>query len=108
MLDSDTSLPSRLKPGIAGMVADRSKEILRLGCVDTLLRSRSRSSDKMRVKLFLGFGGTGRFVAAPGRERLPDILADFVNFRLGGETLTGPPNFLFIAAHCSGSLAAKL
>jgi hypothetical protein len=88
-----------LNPGIAGIVADRNNDIFRLGWAEALLLSLSRSSDRMRVKLFLGFAGTGRFVAAPGRDIFPDTLADLVSFLLGGEMLTGPPSFLFRVAH---------
>jgi len=87
-------------------VADLIKEIALLGPRDSLLRSLSLVS--MRFKLFRGFAGTGRFVAAPGREAEPEKLADFDSLGFGGETTTGPPNLRFMTAQRSGRRAEKL
>ena len=47
-------------------------------------------------------------VAAPGREGALEKLADLESFSLGGETTTGPPSFLLMVAHLSGSREEKL
>jgi hypothetical protein len=69
---------------------------------------RSLSSVNTRCKLRRGFAGTGRFVAAPGRDGAPEKLADFDNLGLGGDTTTGPPNLRLMVAQRSGSRAEKL
>ncbi len=47
-------------------------------------------------------------VAAPGREGALEKLADLESFGLGGDTTTGPPSFLLMVAHLSGSREEKL
>lgn len=69
---------------------------------------RSRSSVSTRCKVRRGFTGTGRFVAAPGREGAPGKMADLESLGLGGERTTGPPSFRFMIAHRSGRRAEKL
>lgn len=99
------SLVSLFSPGTAGMVADLIKEIARSGPRDTLRRS--RSSVNTLCKLRRGFAGTGRLVAAPGREG-PEKLDDLDRRGFGGVMATGPPNLRLIAAQRSGSREAKL
>jgi len=77
-----------------------------LGPLDILRRS--RSSVSTRCKLLRGLTGMGRLVAAPGREGALEKLADLESFSLGGETTTGPPSFLLMVAHLSGSREEKL
>jgi len=88
------------------MVADLIKAIALLGPLDKLRRS--RSSVSTRCKLLRGFSGTGRLVAAPGREGAFEKLAALESFGFGGETTTGPPSFLLIIAQRSGSREEKL
>jgi hypothetical protein len=100
------SLASLFKPGIAGAVADLIREMGLAGPRETLRRP--RSSVKTRCRLRRGFAGTGRFVAAPGRDSMFEALAALESFGLGGETTTGPPSLRLIAAQRSGRRAAKL
>jgi hypothetical protein len=107
MDESDgASLASIFKVGKIGAVADLIKAIALLGPPDSLLRS--RSSVRIRCKLRRGLAGTGRLVAAPGRECAPEKLDDLDSLGLGGETTTGPPNLRLIAAQRSGKRAEKL
>lgn len=69
---------------------------------------RSRSSVSTRFRLWRGFTGTGRFVAAPGLEGAPEKLEDLETFGFGGETTTGPPSFRFMTAQRSGRRDWKL
>ena len=100
------SLASLFSPDTAGAVVDRVSEIAPFGPRDMLLRSRSSVSTRWRV--CRGFAGTGRFVAAPGRVCELEVLADLANLGLGGEIMTGPPNFRFMEAQRSGRRAEKL
>jgi hypothetical protein len=107
ILDNEgASLPSLFTPGIVGIVADLIKAIALLGPLDMLRRS--RSSVSTRCRLLRGLAGTGRFVAAPGREGALEKLEALESFGLGGETTTGPPSFLLIIAHRSGRREEKL
>jgi hypothetical protein len=109
MLPRDgTSLLSRFKPGTLGAVAERISDIAPNGPRE-LLRE-CRSSVRTRLKLRVGLLGaeTFRFVTAPGRERIPDVLADLANFGRPGVTATGPPSFRLMASHCLGRRDAKL
>jgi len=90
-------------------VADRIREILRLGPAEALRRSFSRrSSFNTCSRVFCGLGGTGLFVAAPGLESAPEALADLASFCFGLEIVTGPPSFLLITAQRSGRRDEKL
>jgi hypothetical protein len=107
MLDRDgASLASLFIPGIGGIVEDLINDIALLGPLDILRRS--RSSVNTRCRLRRGFTGTGRLVAAPGREGAPEKLADLESFGFGGETTTGPPSLRLMIAQRSGSRAEKL
>ena len=102
------SLASLFKPGIMGAVADLINDMDRPRPRDTLRRSRSRSSVRTRLRLGRCLAGTGRLVAAPGREVAPEKLADLASFAFGGDATTGPPNLVLIIAHRSGRRAEKL
>lgn len=99
------SLVSLFNPGIVGIVADLINEIARSGPRETLRRS--RSSVKTRCRLRRGLTGTGRLVAAPGRDG-PEKLDDLDSLGFGGENATGPPSLRLIIAQRSGRRAEKL
>jgi len=88
------------------MVADLIRAIALFGPLDMLRRS--RSSVSTRCKLLRGLSGTGRLVAAPGREGAFDEPADLESFGFGGDTTTGPPSFLLMIAQRSGRREKKL
>src|ERR1700709_420877 len=101
MLPKDgASDPSLFNPGTIGAVADLMREMGLARLWETLFR-RSRSSVNTRCKLRRGLAGTGRFVAAPGRDCKFDELAALVSFGFGGEATTGPPRLRFIFAPAS-------
>lgn len=105
MLTRDTgSLASLFRFGI---LAERMRDIALAGPRDTLRRSRSLSLLRTRVRSVRGFTGTGLFVAAPGREVVPEELAALGLLGLS-IVATGPPSFRFIDAQCSGKRAEKL
>lgn len=107
MLPRDgASLLSLFNPGTVGVVADLISEMGLPDPVETLRRS--RSSVKIRWRLRRGFAGTGRFVAAPGRDSTFDVLVALGSFGFGGEATTGPPSLRLIVAQRSGRRAAKL
>jgi hypothetical protein len=106
-LESDgASLASLLISGTTDTEADLMSEMALLGPRDWLRRS--RSSVKTRCRLRRGLTGTGRLVAAPGRDKTFEVLADLDSFGLAGETTTGPPSLRLIPAQRSGRRAAKL
>src|SRR4051812_6188733 len=82
MLESDgASLPSLFKPGSTGVLTDLNREIVLFGPRKSF--QRSRSLVRIRWRLGRDFAGTGRFVAAPGRDPAPEKLEDLV-FSFGG------------------------
>ena len=105
LLRDGVSLASLFNPSTTGAVADLISEMDLPEPLETLRRS--RLSVKTRCRLRRGFAGTGRFVAAPGRDSKFGVLAALGSFGFG-EATTGPPSLRFIAAQRSGRRAAKL
>ena len=104
--DSDgASLVSLFKLGTVGAVVDLIKDAT-LGPCDILRLSRLSVSTRCKLRRCLA--GTGRFVAAPGRDGALEKLADFDSLGFGGDITMGPPSLRLIASHRSGRRAEKL
>lgn len=108
MLDKDgASLFSLLKINPEGIVWDLMRAIFLLGPEDMLRRSLSSLRTRCNVLCSRGLAGTGRLVAAPGREgalKLADLASAGFEFGTG----TGPPSLRLIRAQRSGRRAEKL
>lgn len=108
MLDSDgASLFSLLKINPEGIVWDLIRAIFLLGPEDMLRRSLSSLRTRCNVLCSRGLAGTGRLVAAPGREgalKLEELVRVGFDFCTG----TGPPSLRLIIAQRSGRRAEKL
>lgn len=101
------SLASRFNIG-TGVVADLINAIMLPGPRDMLRRLRSDSLDKTRSSVRTVFGAAGRLVVVPGFALGTAASSVFLGFGLGGEGISGPPNFRFRESHCSGRRAEKL
>jgi hypothetical protein len=100
------SLPSRFKPGITVVLADRIKAIAAAGPRETLRLLRSTESARSSVLFLSLLEAVARFAGAPGLGLT--ATAGFAVFVLGGDCATGPPSLRLIKSHGPGSRAEKL